>query len=230
MMHLVVVQSLKHYKNNLDGLLWLNGMLWTVSGKRGQVYGQREKATRGFDLVETITCDLKAPGGVSWDGTQLLIADRLKKTVYSIDTKNKRMRVYLDLTIAKKNAATQILKASSSEITDIDYRNGNVWITCQAGYSSSICCFKKESKELTMKFFTRGPMPLGISFEARTDLGWVLDGSNRELSQFDVHGKWTGEVINVPLEMPSGLTIDDKGMFWIIDLSNKTINQLRREA
>jgi hypothetical protein len=229
-MHVKLVQSFPQYKGNLDGLLWLNGVIWTVSGKSSRMISQREKAGGELDLIEEIGCVLKNPGGLAWDGSRFLVLEKVEKAIYTIDSRSKQLKMFLDLLKTKPSAATQILKAASSTVPDIAFHDGNIWITCQAGYSSSVCCFDGQSKKLVKKFFTRGPKPAGISFETTGRLAWVLDASNKELSQFDPSGKWTGNVLKVPLEKPAGLTIDDQGMFWMADLSTKKICQLRKEA
>ncbi len=230
MLNARIMRSFQPNKESLDGILWLNGEIWTISGKSNSVTRHREKAGGKLDVFEEITCKLKNPGGIAWDGSGFLVTEKVEKVIYKIDSKNKQLKVFLDLTKAKQKAEMQILKAENSTIQDIAFNTGQIWITCQAGFSSSVYCFDSESKELVRRFFARGPKPLGISFEPDGKFAWVLDGSNKELSQFDITGKWTGEVLRVPLQKPSGLTIDDKGMFWIADLETKKIYQLNKEA
>lgn len=226
MVDIKVIRSFQPYKEGLDGILWLNGVIWTVSSKSSRVIGQRPKTDRELDIIEEIVCHLKNPGGIAWDGSGFLVTEKVEKIVYKIDLQSKQLSVYLDLTKAKDIASTQILKAEGSTVTGIAFNKGKIWITCQAGYSSSIYCFDSESKELVTWFFARGPQPLGIAFEANGDLAWVLDGSNKELRQFDVSGKWTDTLLKVPLEKPSGLTIDDQNMFWMVDLETKEVFQM----
>jgi DNA-binding beta-propeller fold protein YncE len=79
-------------------------------------------------------------------------------------------------------------------------------------------------------FYTRGPEPTGIAFEPNGKRGWVLDGSSRELSQFDNRGKWTKTALKVPLEKPIGLAIDIEGNFLTTNATTKEIYLLGRNA
>jgi DNA-binding beta-propeller fold protein YncE len=230
MLNARIMSSFQPHKESLDGILWLDGEIWTISGKSSSIIRHREKVGGKLDVLEEIACKLTNPGGIAWDGSGFLVTEKVEKVIYKIDSKNKELKVFLDLTKTKQKAEMQILKAENSKIQDIAFNTCQIWITCQAGFSSSVYCFDSESKELVTRFFARGPKPMGISFEPNGKFAWVLDGSNKELSQFDITGKWTGKALRVPLKKPSGLTIDDKGMFWIADLETKEIYQLNKEA
>jgi hypothetical protein len=212
------------------GLTWSAGHVWTVSSMSPVLSRYAEATARGLPPVKEIVHGLKNPSGIAHAGPDLLVSEKVEKIVYKIDPIKKTQQVYMNLPKLKKSAATPILKAKGTTVPAIAFNAGDLWVTCQAGYSSSIFCFDGKTKELTRRFFARGPEPLGLSFEPDGKLGWVLDGSNRELSQFDLTGIWTTKVLNVSLMKPSGLAIDAEKHFWVADLQTKKIYQLEREV
>jgi hypothetical protein len=211
---------------NIKGFAVWNGQIWTVSPKSKLIKSHKKNELGKLSVVEEVKHDLKNPVGIAWTGSEYLILDGKTKVIVQVDPKTKVQQVYVDLLKLKESMVTSILKAKGSSISAITFNQGIIWITLAAGYSSSIIAFNYATKELVNNFYTRGSEPLGITFDASGKFGWVLDGGNKELSQFDLNGKWTGTILSIPLERPLGLAIDNQGNFLVGDAKTQRIYEL----
>ena len=217
-----IVRSLGDAEKALQGLALKAEEIWTVGSKLIR------------SSIDEITHHIENPGGLALIGSEFMISDKTTKTIYKFDPEKKVQQLYVDLMNVKSNSVPSlldmvkpILNAEGTIISAMAFNQGKLWITVQAGYSSSVIVIDDQTKELTNCFYTRGPEPLGIAFESGKEAAcWVLDGSNKELSQFDITGNWTQVALNVPLEKPSGLAMDNEGNFFIADLATNKIYKL----
>ncbi len=238
-----LVRSLGSAKEALQGLVCIDGKIWTASGESSSIKKLQKNEAGVFASVEEIEHGLENIRGLTWTGSEFMVSDNATKTVYEINPVEKTRSLYLNLMkleskvivsgleeegINLSDIVTPILNAEGTNISAIAFNKGKLWITVQAGYSSSILAIDDESRELVNSFYARGPDPVGITFEADGEKAWVLDGSNKELSQFDMSYNWTQAVLKVPLKKPFGLALDQEGNFIVADLATNEIHLLTR--
>jgi DNA-binding beta-propeller fold protein YncE len=221
-----IVRSLEITEEAPQGLVLAEGKIWTIADKSSSIKKLPYNITGKLSSVDEVTHCIKNPACLAWTGSEFLILEKATKTIYKIDPK-KGAQLYLDLMNLKSNTVTDIvmpiLKARGVSISALSFNQGKLWIAVKAGYSSSILVFDDQTKELVNNFFARGPEPVGIAFEANGEAGWVLDGSNKELRQFDTNGNWRQTVLKIPIKQPLGLAIDNEGNFLTADLATNKI-------
>ncbi|NOZ76539.1 MAG: hypothetical protein GXO65_02445 [Euryarchaeota archaeon] len=102
-------------------------------------------------------------------------------------------------------------------MTDMAWGRNELWVTCMAGYSSSVYRIDIKKAVVVGHFFAHGPKPRGISFDTAEENIWIVDERNREFRKFTPEGKWTKVSVASPIEKPRGLSLDSKGNFWTSD-------------
>ena len=210
---------------SLQGLTVIKDQIWAISPKSNVIKGYIKDEGGNLSLVDKIKIDLKNPIGLAWNGSEFLVADALEKIIVMIDLQTKVQQPYVDLLNVedKDGFAKSILLAEGSTIAAMSFNQGLVWIAIKAGYSSSIIALNYETKEVVSNSFARGTEPSGIAFDINGKFGWVLDGDNKELSQMDSQGVWTGKTILIPVEKPISLAIDGQGNFLVGEAKTKKI-------
>jgi DNA-binding beta-propeller fold protein YncE len=208
---------------NLQGLTLIKGQFWAVSSKSKVITGYTRDESGKFSVINKIKTDLRNPVGLAWTGSEFLVPDGMEKVIVKIDPQSKLQQLYINLLEVKDGYVKSILNAEGSSVSAITFNQGLVWIAIKAGYSSSIVALNYGTKEVVSNIFARGTEPLAIAFDANGEFGWVLDGANKELSQLDTKGTWTGTTLRIPLEKPIGLAIDNQGNFLVGEAKTKKI-------
>jgi DNA-binding beta-propeller fold protein YncE len=230
-----IIRSLGVAKEAPIGLVIATGEIWAIKNKSRSIEKIRNLGGKLSSTIE-IPHGIANPGTIAWTGSDFLMSEKTSKVIYKLDPKKKTPEPYVDLMTIRSNRITPLLRARGTSISSIAFNQGarvnqgKLWIAIQAGYSSSIIVLDEQNKKMNKNFYTRGPEPTGIAFEANGKRGWVLDGSSKELSQFDNKGKWTKTTLRVPLEKPIGLAIDNEGNFLTTNSTTKESYVLGRSV
>lgn len=237
-MHLLeakIIRSLGVAKEAPIGLVIAAGEIWAIKNKSRSIEKIQNLGGKFVSTME-ITHGIESPGTLTRAGSDFLISEKTSKIIYKLDPKKMVPELYVDLMKIRSNIITPLLRARGTSISSLAFNQseranqGKLWIALQAGYSSSIIVLDDQTKRMIKNFYTRGPEPTGIAFEPNGKRGWILDGSSRELSQFDNKGKWTKTALKVPIEKPIGLAIDNEGNFLTTNATTKEIYLLGRNA
>ena len=215
-----IIRSLGVAKEAPLGLVIAAGDIWAIRNKSRSIERIQNLGGKLASTTE-IAHGIENPGTLPRTGSEFLITETTSKVIYKLDPMKMAPELYVDLMKLRSSRITPLLRARGTNISSVAFNQGKLWIALQAGYSSSIIVLDDQNKKMIKNFFTRGPEPTGIAFEANGKRGWVLDGSNKELSQFDNKGKWTKTALKVPLEKPIGLAIDNEGNFLTTDATTK---------
>ncbi|HEX3030334.1 MAG TPA: hypothetical protein VHT34_13790 [Clostridia bacterium] len=208
-----VIRLFQPSEGNLSGLKLMNNSIYAVSSQQKIIFIYSADDESAY--CSKVKVDIGNPAGITIKDEEILVADSRKKAVYRINSKKGGTKPFIDLSKLDKNDASGVINARNSKITDIEYHNGKLWISCEAGYSSCIICIDTVKGNLMTKYSTRGPSPASISLDNSKENLWVLDSSNKEISVFDKKGNWTGAVLPVSLSKPSCFSLDTKGHVWL---------------
>ena len=225
-----ILQSFRPPEEALQGLVWLKGEIWVAGAKAGRIYQQGAIAEGVSETYGHVPSPVKNPGGLAYDGKDFLVADRYDKVVFKVNPESGLATPVLTLSEVKYGDAPEIFQAKASQVTDLAYGMGDLWMTCQAGYSSSVYRIDLKAGAVVQHFWARGPKPEGISFDVRDEFLWTVDASNQEFSQFTPKGEWTEMAVASPVTKPNGLALDDQDAFWTSDQETGQVYQIKREV
>lgn len=230
MTNTLIGKSFLSPEEGLGGLAWVGGEIWIASAKKKRIFRGRPGAPGEYAAAGHIPAPTKSLGGLAWDGRQLYVADRLNKVILRLDPDTGLSVPALDLQQVDPAGMPAIFLVKGSEITDIAWGAGLLWMTCMAGFSSSVYAVDVPARRVVRHLRARGPRPEGISFDQREEHFWTLDSLNREFSQFTPGGEWTETAIPSPVARPYGLALDDQDAFWTMDRDTKQVVQILREG
>jgi len=225
----VIGKSFLSPEEGLGGLAWVRGEIWTASAKNMQIFRLKPKVAGKYLVAGRIPSPSKNIAGLAWDGQQFYVADRLEKVILRVKPDTGQAFPALDLQKLDPAGMPLVFRVKGSEVTDIAWGKGLLWVTCMAGYSSSVYAIDVQTQRVVRHFRDRGPQPEGISFDHREEYFWTLDASNREFSQFTPQGEWTEEELPSPIARPTTLALDDQDTFWTVDRNTKQVVQVLRE-
>lgn len=205
-----VIRLFQPEEGRLIGLKCFDNKLYALPVKENLILVYEKNNAGGYSLLERIPLGVKNASGITADGKTLFVADRIEKTVYCMDLNTKQTRLYLSMRELKEsNGDTDyVINSRNSTINDLEINNGEMWITCSAGYSSCIYRIDTNSRKVIKVISARGPEPKSISFDAAEKCMRVLDSSNREISSFSLEGEWTGQFVKIPVDSPACFSID----------------------
>lgn len=215
-------------EGRITGLKCFENMLYALSARENGILVYKKNDTGGYSLSDTIPCSIKNASGITTDGKTLFVADGLQKAVYSIDLNTKQTRMLFDMRELKDGNRDSVINAKATKISDMEIYNGEMWITCSAGYSSCIYRIDMESRKIVKVISARGPEPESISLDAPAGYMRVLDSSNREISSFSFKGEWTGQFSRVPVDNPACFSIDTDGNPIVVSRSSEMDRKDRR--
>jgi streptogramin lyase len=223
-----ILKSFRPPEKSLQGLVWVRGRVWVASAKVGRLFEETAVNESTYETGRSLTSPVKTPGGMAWDGERLLVADRLVKVIFKVNPESGTATQALDLSDLQFGRMPAVLRAANSQVSDIAWGLGHLWVTCVAGYSSSVYRIDLETRAVVQHFRARGPKPEGVSFDIRGEFLWTVDARNQEFSQFTPKGEWTDTTVPSPLEKPSGLALDDQDAFWTFDQETGQVYQIKR--
>ena len=226
----IILQSFLSPDDGMEGLAWVRGEIWTTSSKEQRISRGKLGALGRYEMTSHIPSPVENPGGLAWDGRQFYVADRIKKVVLRVDPETGQATPALSLLDLKHDGHPLVFLSEGSVVTDIAWGQGHLWLSCKAGYSSSIYGIDVKAGKIMRHFKARGPEPEGVSFDAGEEYIWTVDARNREFSQFTPNGKWTEQTLSSPVARPSGLALDDQDSFWTLDRETRKVCQIKREG
>ncbi len=229
MVKAIILQTIQPPEEAYQGLAWVGTEIWLASAKAKQIFRGRIGAANDYQTAGQFKSPVKSPGGMAWDGKEFLIADRIDRVIFNVNPESGIANPVLDLADLEYGDAPALFQTRGSQPTDIAWGQGHLWLTCQAGYSSSIFRIDLKTGRVVQHFKARGPKPEGISFDVRDEYFWTVDSRNQEFSQFTSGGEWTEQTVPTPVAKPSGLALDDQGAFWTTDQETKQVYQIKGE-
>jgi DNA-binding beta-propeller fold protein YncE len=191
----------------LTGLNCYQNKLYALSGVENAIHVYT-KENDGYVLAETIKLQIKNASGLAAADNLLYVADSREKLVYTVNLATKEISTFIDLTQLADGSVSYVVSAKGSSIKDLEINGGELWLTCAAGYSSCILRLELASLKVIKSIPARGPEPVSISYDAAAKSMLVLDASNREISEFNTEGRWTGDALKVSIKNPSCFSID----------------------
>ncbi len=218
-----VVKSFVSPKKRPRGVAWVDGKIWLVGKGSKKVSGLEE--TYG-GAHRDVRSPIKNPMGLTWDGKEFLLCEEGTKTVYKITDTGESAKV-LDLKEVKFGKLPPILQSDACLVTDLAWGRNALWVTCMAGYSSSVYRVDIKNKKAIGHFFAHGPKPRGISFDTQEKNIWIIDESNREFRKFSTGGEWKKISVPSPVEKPRGLSLDSEDNFWTSDRKTGKIYKIK---
>jgi sugar lactone lactonase YvrE len=224
-----VIQSFRPPEESLEGLAWVQGRIWTTGTKAERIFRMEEKTVGEFAAIAEVPSPVKNPGGLTWDGKAFFIADRFDKVIFRLDPETSLVAPTLDLSEVEYGDAPEVFQAKASQVTDLTWGHGHLWLACQAGYSSSVFRIDLEKGQVVQHFWARGPKPEGLAFDMKAEFLWTVDDSNQEFSQFTPDGEWTETSAPSPVLIPNGLSMDEQDAFWTSDRETGLVYQIAWE-
>jgi len=203
--------------------IWIYG---AQSRKLLRYQGMAETALRVVDPLPDIATQ---DGAIGWDGSHLLVADRLTRKVFRVDAASGHETIVMDPATLKFGNYDPALKVVDASIGDIAWHNGQLIVAVQAGYSSAIYGIDLATNTVLSYRTAPGPKPTGVEIDPADGSLYVIDSRNLELRRFAVSG--TTEITDLPAGLvdPRGLSIDaDRGL-WTNDWSTGALLHMRVE-
>ncbi|MEN6317352.1 MAG: hypothetical protein ABFD82_01155 [Syntrophaceae bacterium] len=207
-----------------DQKLWIASrekkILHGFSGGPSAVALQGESVTKGFG---------DSSGGIAWDGNRLIGASAKDRRIFRFDPATGKKEDLIDLATLQGGNNTGGLRASNSEVTDIAWHSGMLWVSVEAGYSSCIIEIDINARRITKDFWSPGPKPMGLDFDKKSDRLWIIEGRKMELVDFNSKGEWLGTAAKLPVQAAHHLSIDDDNNIWTIDAEHSQVHCIRME-
>ncbi len=225
-----ILQSFRPPQESFQGLAWVKGTIWVASARAGRLFEQTAVAVGAYETHRDLASPVQNPGGMAWDGEKFLVADRLAKVVFRVHPDTGVAEPVLDLLELRQGEGPEVFRAPSSQVSDLAWGHGHLWVACQAGYSSSVYRIDIDAKQVIQHFWAPGPKPVGLSFDSQEEFLWTADASNREFREFTSQGEWTEAQVASPVARPYGLALDDEDSFWTSDEETGQICQIKREG
>ena len=220
-----VLEVFQPEEGGLSGLKCIEDKLYALSSVKNCILVYFKNKTGGYALKDRIPLEIRNTSGITSDGNALFVADSMEKVIYRIDMDTKQSRRFLDLRELKGENADAVIRAGNCTVNDMEILNGEMWIACSAGYSSSILRIEAKSGKILKVIPARGPEPRSISLDASSKCMRVLDSSNKEISDFSLEGEWTGRRTGIPVEHPSCFSVDKNNK--LIISSHNSMNGLK---
>lgn len=168
-----------------------------------------------------VSQSFKNPGnyatGLTFDGTNLWMADRQEDVVYKVDPKDGK----INGTIPSPGYWPMGLAWDGEYLWNVDNKGG---IPESENYSGKI--YKIDPKDGTIVHTVRAPTirPRGLTYDGK--YFWCVDGEKDKLIQFDANDGTTIRSIPAPSVDPRGITFDGKYL-WISDRTRDEIYMVR---
>ncbi len=170
-----------------------------------------------------------ATGGMTWDGSRLLVADASTRLVSRIDPESGAEEPLIDVDDLDFADFPDSLRAEGARIGDIAWDEGELWIACIAGYSSSIYRVDPSARAVRSHVWSPGPRPVGVDNDSRGDRLFVVEARGHQLARLDGARDWTVAAVPDPIEEPTGLNLELPGNLWIRDAASGALYRLAME-
>lgn len=212
-----------------EGFLVRDGQLWTVGGPRREVI--RFEGIADFHLSE-VGERMRMPtstGGLAWDGARFLVADAATRRVTGVDFATGASELLIDPTDLDFGPFSEALRTKGALIGDIAWDGSSLWVTCIAGYSSSIYRVDPSAKVVLSHRWAPGSQPVGIDLEPSRGNLFVIDGRSKELRRLDDPEKWVSAALPGEVAEPRGLSLESPRKLWVGDVATGAVYGLTLE-
>lgn len=204
--------------------------IWTYGTKAGKLLrytGYQDRQLAPAAPLPSITAEDVA---LSWDGKHLLVADRLSRKVFRVDSDSGQETLVMDPGSLDFGDHDPALLVVDTVIGDIAWHDGLLYLAVQAGYSSAIYGIDLESKRVVSHRHAPGPKPYGLDFDPVDGSLYTVDNRNRELRRFSNAEKV--DVAELPSEWaePRGLSFEPNRGLWSVDWSTGDVLRLTVEG
>lgn len=203
--------------------------IWTYGAKTSKLLRytrfQDRELTLGAPLPSISTKD----AALSWDGNNLLVANRSNRKVFRVDPASGQETLVMEPGSLSFGDYDTALLAVDTVIGDIAWYNSLFYLAVQAGYSSAIYGIDLGKKRVVFHRLAPGPKPWGLDFNSADGSMYIVDNRNRELRRFFNTGKV--DVADLPSEWvePRGLSFETEGRLWSTDWSTGDVLRIRME-
>ena len=212
-----------------EGFLVRDGQLWTVGGPRREVIRFEVIAHSRLSEVGERRRMPMATGGLAWDGARFLVADAVTRRVTGVEFSTGASELLIDPTDLDFGGFPETLRAEAALIGDIAWDGSGLWVTCIAGYSSSIYRVDPSAKIVLSHRWAPGPQPVGIDVEPSRGNLFVIDGRSRELRRLDDAEKWVSGALPGEVQEPRGLSLESPRKLWVGDVATGAVYGLTLE-
>jgi hypothetical protein len=212
-----------------ESFLIKDGRLWTVGGPRREVMRFEVDADRRLSEIGERRRMPTATGGLAWDGARFLVADAATRRVIGVDSATGTSKLLIEPTNLDYGGFPKTLCVEAALIGDIAWDGGGLWVTCIAGYSSSIYRVDPSEKVVLSHRWAPGPRPVGIDLEPARDSLFVIDGRNKELRRLDNAGQWVFGALPGEVKEPRGMSFESPRKLWVADVAAGAVYGLTLE-
>ncbi len=226
-------------KTIIERRLSLQDRSGTVLVRAGEIWTHGEKSNRlarfkglgGTKLTpaEPLPSITTREAALSWDGKNLLAADRSSRKIFQVDPSSGKETPVMEPDSLSFGDFDTALLTPDAIIGDTAWYNGLLYLAVQAGYSSAIYGIDLENKQVVSHRRAPGPKPSGLDFNPKDGSMYIIDNRNRELRKFATTGK--EDVADIPDEWiePRGLSFESERRLWSTDWSTGDVLRIRME-
>lgn len=213
-----------------EGFLVRDGQIWTVGGPRQELIRYASVADAHLSEVGERRRMPKSTGGLAWDGARYLVADAATRRITGVDSSTGYSELLIDPMDLDFGSFSRVLRTEGARIGDIAWDGDSLWVTCIAGYSSSIYRVDLSTKVVLSHRWAPGPRPVGIDLEPVVRNLHVVEGRSRELRRLDEAEQWTGAELPGEIEEPKGLSFETPSRIWVGDAVTGAVYGLALES
>lgn len=212
-----------------EALLVADGRLWAAGAPRKEVISYEGLADAQPHEVGTRQPLPTSTGGMAWDGSRLIVADASTRHVSTVDPESGAEEPLVDVEDLDFADFPDSLRTEGARIGDIAWDEGQLWIACIAGYSSSIYRVDPVARAVRSHVWSPGPQPVGVDHDARGQRIFVVEARGHQLARLDAGRDWSVTAVPDPIEEPTGLNLELPGILWIRDAVSSALYRLAME-
>lgn len=164
---------------------------------------------------------------LAFDGRCLLIAQNSGKKIMAVDRATGKLDLYVDLTSLQSDRDLYTEPLRSGEILGLACGDGRLWVSCGAGYSSSVYEIDPQRGLVISQRFASCPEPAALMYHDGNL--WVLDRDNSVLRCL----KGTDQLVyDLVVELGDGATalLEMDGALFVSRRGEKTLRGVAKSA
>lgn len=215
--------SIKFPGTSPQGIAWIKGNLAVADAEEKVIY-ILDPSAEG-EVKEKFSVPL-TPSGIDWDGELFLLTDSRSKYVIKVDMNGKVVSL-INLNLVKFEKMMPAFLTQNSSIWGVAWNSDSIWVSCEAGYSSSIYNIIPEDLTIKQRFWAHGPRPKGLYYDIEKRSLLSVDARNLEITRISREGKLIDVLRELPSNAPTGITLDEDNNLWIADEKENKIFKVR---
>jgi DNA-binding beta-propeller fold protein YncE len=206
-----------------DSEIWTYG---DTTKKLLRYSGARERSLSPAPPLPSVSA---RDAAISWDGDNLIVADRSNCKVFRVDSDTEQEILVMDPDSLDFGDYGTSLLVVDAVIGDIAWHDGLLYLAVQAGYSSAIYGIDLGNQRVVSHRLAPGPKPSGLDFDPADGSLFTVDSRNRELRRFSTADKEDGAELPSEWAEPRGLAFDSNRGLWSVDWSTGNALRLKVE-